>query len=97
MVSKGAKAEARAKSKTAVGKTEPSKTEANPLAAKFKPAEPAKPEPPKIASLCDDPAPLPAHAESTEPKEVPGSYAQFAEVDDDDGEPVEYGDLDEVA
>lgn len=94
--SKAAQAEARAKSKAAIGKKELPKTDPAQLATTAKPVEPAKPELPKIASLFDDPTPAPASIASAEPKEAPESYAQFAEVDDDD-EPEESAELDEVA
>jgi len=83
--SKAAQAEARAKSKTAVGKKEPLKTETTQAAATAKPAEPVRPAPLKTANLFDVPAPTAtptaAPAESEEDDEP------FVAIDDD--EPVQ--------
>ena len=91
--SKTAQAEARAKSKTS-GKREPPKTEAIQPAASVTPAEPARPAPPRIASLFDTPAqevvPAAAPAETEEDSE------SFVEIDDD--EPAEEAEeLDDAA
>jgi PRTRC genetic system protein E len=97
--SKAAQAEARAKSKPTT-KQIPPKTDVSQPAIAAKPIEPAKPEPPKIASLFDEPAIASAPTVApAKPMEDTNSYAQFAEVDDDDDddEPEEYEDLDEVA
>jgi len=81
--SKAAQAEARAKSKTAT-RSVPAKTEVAPYTPVAKPAEFAKPAPPKPASLFDMPTPATtAPATPAESEEDTG----FVEIDDD--EPVE--------
>jgi hypothetical protein len=90
--SKAAQAEARAKSKT-TAKLVPQKTEVAPYTPVTKPAELAKPAPPKPASLFDMPTPATTPAAApAEPEEEP----EFAEIDDDD-EPVESEELDDAA
>ena len=81
--SKAAQADARSKSKTPAKGT-PAKTEVNQNASTVKPAEPAKPAPPKSANLFDMPTPAAiATVTPSESEEDPG----FAEIDDD--EPME--------
>jgi PRTRC genetic system protein E len=97
--SKAAQAEARAKSKL-TAKQIPPKTEVTQPATEVKQAEPAKPEPPKTASLFDYPVPLETPmAVPVESKEATDSFAQFAEIDDDEEseESEESEELDEVA
>jgi PRTRC genetic system protein E len=81
--SKAAQAEARAKSKTPA-KVTPANTEVTQNASTVKAAEPAKPAPPKSASLFDMPTPVAIGTVTpAESEEDPG----FAEIDDD--EPME--------
>jgi PRTRC genetic system protein E len=88
---KTAQAEARTKSKTAT-RSNPAKTEVPQNAPSAKPAEPAKYEPQKPASLFDMPAPATTPtAAPAEPEDDPG----FAEIDDEELEESE--ELDEVA
>ncbi len=82
--SKAAQAEARAKSKTAT-KSVPPKTEVSQNDPTTRPAEPAKPAPPKTASLFDLPAP--AVEPTATPDESEEDDEPFVEIEDE--EPVE--------